>query len=164
MQNIITKANEMNEEQLIRDHTKQLHAAPLGQFSILNANKNWTLCCLKMLDLIDINIINVKQQQLQMPLFRLYFFESLSILSAYVFFIPSCEVKLNPSYLRLVLPSAKHLNLFKNVKMTMQDNQITVFHSNDGACLISINGLKRVIKPLLVRRSEKNQFEEKDNQ
>ena len=152
----------MNKEQEILNTTNLIHNAPNEEFSVIKQTQLWTIVVYKFLPLVDTTTITLTKQQFEFPLFNLYFLHSLSILSAYVFFVPVCHVYHNPFYMRFLLPSAQQLTKFTNAKLLMQDNRITVFHSHDGASLVSVNGLKRVIRTIMVRRSEKNMHEDNE--
>jgi hypothetical protein len=135
--------------------------APLNQFYYILHEGKTVFICYKHTDLLDkeSNSISVRPDPLVFPLCDIYYLESLGILSAYIISVSGYDVDLFNFYLRIRRPSTLKNKFFSGAKMLLQDKYLNVFHSDEGGCLVSVNGLKRVIKPDMVRRSEKNDRE-----
>lgn len=141
----------------IDDLQGALHVGPLNQFFSLNADDS--LFCFKWQPLIDPQQLTTKPNTATYSSFDMFLLESVGVLSAYLFKTTN-KVQLFPKYVKIIRPSSLQLQAFKGVKLIMQDDRLNVFHSEDGATLVTLSNLKSIIKPSFVRRSEKTERED----
>ena len=116
---------------------------------------------MKLLDFIDYSIesLQVRETFLPFPMCNIFFVESLTVLSAYILVIPHHNVDNKELFVRIRRPSALKTNKFNDVKLLFQDKELNIFHSHDGACLISLNNLDTIITKNMVRSSSKRELE-----
>jgi hypothetical protein len=135
--------------------------APLKKFFMLKTTHNGiSFLCLKLLELIDYSLesLQVRESFLTFPMCNLFFVESITILSAYILVIPHHNVDNKELFVRIRRPSAMKTNQFNDVKLLFQDKEINVFHSHEGGCLVSLNGLDTIITKNMVRFSAKREL------
>lgn len=89
-------------------------------------------------------------------LFELGSINSLNVMFAYIFVFPFKSFILKEKYFTIRRPSSKNLINYSGVDLIYQSKYINVYNSEDGDCLISANGLNRVILTEIVRKSKKN--------
>ena len=109
--------------------------------------------------MIDPHQLTTKPNTASYSSFDMFLVESVGVLSAYLF-KTAHNVQLYSKYVKIIRPSSFQLEAFKGVKLIMQDDRLNVFHSEDGATLITLSNLKSIIRPSFVRRSEKTERED----
>lgn len=132
----------------------KIKAAPLNTFTQLTVEKDQTSIIYKFDTPLFEEEIAAKSNK-KFPLFELNGLSSLNIMFAYLFTFPFKNFDLKEKYFIIRRPSSQNLTSYTGVELIYPSQYINVYNSGDGACLITANGLNKVILTEIVRKSKK---------
>lgn len=140
--------------QLKPETIEKLQEAPLGQFCKLDSHT----VGFKILSFLDNHFesFTVQEKKIELPLCNINFIDCLSVLSCYIISTPGFHIGIEPFYLKIRRYETLKSNLYRGANFIYQDKFIGVVHSDDGASLLFPSKLQRIIKPEMVRKSDKN--------
>jgi len=91
----------------------------------------------KVSEPVNTDHITSPKEPMRHPLCRIHPLYSASLLFAYVIVIPVGKLLVRNNFVSIIRPSAVDTPKFTAIGMIAQDGHLSVFHTEDGACVIS---------------------------
>lgn len=138
----------------VEKHIQKVKDAPLQTFTQFITDRDQVSVIYKFdTPLYDNEVLYNETRKFS--LFQLGSLSSLKIMFGYVFVFPFKTFTLKDKYFIIRRPSCQNLVNFTGVELAYQSKYINVYSSEDGATLVTANGLNKVILTEIVRKSKK---------
>jgi uncharacterized membrane protein YciS (DUF1049 family) len=104
---------------------------------VLNAVDVPYYLLVKVDDPINTTTIAAAAQSTQLSLCKVHYVYAAGLLFAYLIEVPNFHVTVKTNMVTIMRQSVAQEHQFTEVKMVMQNNHLSIFHSGDGACLVT---------------------------
>ena len=102
---------------------------------------------------VDYKIARIAEISTQLPLCRVQYLYSAGLLFGYLLEVPNFVVTVRPNMVTIVRPTATQEHKFTDSQMVLQNSHLSVFHSGDGASLVTFTERFANLNPDILKGS-----------